>query len=86
MLTHDKIIPSSVDITNKALRLEMVLKHKKEKSALLIVVSVPNDFWTKCCINHEHEQIPGSVKCGQEDLEIEEIWNDSSESQSCRND
>ena len=44
MLTHDKMIPSSVDITNKALRPDMVLKHKKEKSALLIKVSVPNDF------------------------------------------
>ena len=80
MLTHDKIIPSSVDITNKALRLEMVLKHKKEKSALLIVVSVPNDFWTECYKNQEHKQIPGSVKWGQEDLEIEEIWNYTSNS------
>ena len=85
MLTHDKIIPSCVDITNKALRLEMVLKHK-EKSALLIVVSVPNDFWTECDKNQEHEQIPGSVKWGQGDLEIEEIWNDSSDGKSCRND
>ena len=41
MLTHD---PSSVDIANKALRLDIVLKHKKENSALLIEVSVSNDF------------------------------------------
>ena len=41
MLTQDKMIPSSVDITNKALHLDTVLKHKKEKSALLIEVSVP---------------------------------------------
>ena len=44
MLTHDKMIPSSVDIANKALRLDMGLKHKNIKSALLIKVSVPNDF------------------------------------------
>ena len=50
MLTHDKMIPSSVDIANKALRLVIVLKHKKEKSALLIEVSVPND-WINCCRN-----------------------------------
>ena len=44
MLTYDEMIPSSVDIANKALRPDTVLKHKKEKSALLIEVSVPNDF------------------------------------------
>ena len=44
MLTCDTMIPSSVDIANKALCPDMVLKHKKEKSALLIKVSVPNDF------------------------------------------
>ena len=44
MLMHDKMIPSSVDIANKALHLDIVLKHKKEKSVLLIKVSVPNDF------------------------------------------
>ena len=44
MLTHDKMIPSSVNIENKALHPDIVLKHKKEKSALLIEVSVPNDF------------------------------------------
>ena len=44
ILTHDKMIPSSVDIANKALRPDMVLKHKTEKSALLIEVSVSNDF------------------------------------------
>ena len=44
MLTYDKMIPLSVDIANKVLRLVIVLKHKKEKSALLIEVSVPNDF------------------------------------------
>ena len=38
------MIPSSVDIANKALRLDMVLKHKKEKSAFCIEVSVSNDF------------------------------------------
>ena len=44
MLTCDKMIPSSVEIANKALRPDIMLKHKKEKSALLIEVSVPNDF------------------------------------------
>ena len=38
------MIPSSVNIANKALRSDIVLKHKKEKSALLIEVFVPNDF------------------------------------------
>jgi len=38
------MIPSSVDIANKASCPDMLLKHKKEKSALLIEVSVPNDF------------------------------------------
>ena len=33
-----------MDIAKKALRTALVLKHKKEKSALLIEVSVPNDF------------------------------------------
>ena len=44
MLTCEKMIPSSVDIANKALRPDIVLKHKQEWSALLIEVSVPNDF------------------------------------------
>ena len=44
MLMCDKMIPSSVNIANKALRPNIVLTHKKEKSALLIEVSVPNDF------------------------------------------
>jgi len=44
MLMHDKMIQSSVDTANKALRPDIVLKHKKEKSALLIEVSVSNDF------------------------------------------
>ena len=41
---HDKMIPLSVNIANKSLRLDIVLKHKKGKTALLIEVSVPNDF------------------------------------------
>ena len=41
------MIPLSVDIANKALHPDFVLKHKKEKSALLIKVSVPNDFGPK---------------------------------------
>ena len=44
MLTHDKMIPSSLGIANKASCPDIVLKHKKEKLALLIEVSVPNDF------------------------------------------
>ena len=44
MLMCDKMIPSSVNITNKALHPYMVFKHKKENTALLTEVSVPNDF------------------------------------------
>ena len=44
MLTCGKMIPSSVNIANKALHPDIVLKHKKEKSAFLIEVSVPIDF------------------------------------------
>ena len=44
MLTYDKMIQSSVDIANKTLHPDIVLQHKKEKTALLIEVSVPNDF------------------------------------------
>ena len=61
MLMHDKMIPSSVDIANKALRLDIVFKHKKEKSALMIQVSVPNDFGLNAT-NQENDQIPGSEK------------------------
>ena len=44
---YDKMIPSNVDITNKAPRPDTVLNHKKgekKKSELLIEVSGPNDF------------------------------------------
>jgi len=41
---HDKMISSSVDIANKALRPDIMLKHNDENSALLIKFSVPNDF------------------------------------------
>ena len=43
MLMYDNMIPSSVDIANKASRPNMVLKHKKEQSALVIEVSAPNN-------------------------------------------
>ena len=39
-----KKMSGSMHITNKALRLDIVIKHKKEKSAFFIEVSVPNDF------------------------------------------
>ena len=39
-----KKMVGSGDTTNKALCRDIELKHKKEKSALLIEVSVPNDF------------------------------------------
>ena len=38
-----KKMSGSMDITNKALRPDIVPKHKKEKSAFVIEVSVPND-------------------------------------------
>ena len=46
MLTHDLMISSSVtmNIENKALWLDIILRNKKEKKALLIEVSVPSDF------------------------------------------
>ena len=44
MLKYDPVIPSSVDIENKALRPDIVLRHKKEKMAFLIEVAVPSDF------------------------------------------
>ena len=39
-----KKMSGSMDITNKALRPDIVPKHKNEKSAFVIEVSVPNDF------------------------------------------
>ena len=44
MLTYDLMIPSSVNIENKSLQLDIVLRNKKENTALLIGMSVPNDF------------------------------------------
>ena len=40
----DIIIPSSVNIENKALRPDIVLRYKKENMALFIKVSFPSDF------------------------------------------
>ena len=51
-----------MDIANKALCPDIVLKHKKEKKpAFLIEVSVPNDFGLNVT-NEENDQIPGSEK------------------------
>ena len=44
VLTYDLMIPSNVNIENKALRLDIVLRNKKEKTALLIEISVPSNF------------------------------------------
>ena len=44
MLLYDLIIPSSMNMENKALRPDIVLRYKKENKALLIEVSVPSDF------------------------------------------
>ena len=38
------MIPSSVNIENKALLPDIVLRNKKKKTALLIEISVPSDF------------------------------------------
>ena len=44
MLTYDLMIPSSMNIENKALWPDIVLGNKKEKTALLIEISVLSDF------------------------------------------
>ena len=44
MLTYDLKISLSVNIENKALRLDIVLRNKKENTAFLIEISVPSDF------------------------------------------
>ena len=44
MLPYDLMIPSSVNIENKVFRLDIVLRNKKEKTALLIEISVTHDF------------------------------------------
>ena len=44
MLMYNLMIPSSVNIENKALRLDIILRYKNEKTALPIEVSVPSDF------------------------------------------
>ena len=38
------MIPSSMNIENKSLPPDIVLRYKKENKALLIKVSVPSDF------------------------------------------
>ena len=40
----DLVIPSNVNIENKTLRPEFILRNKKEKTALLIEISLPCDF------------------------------------------
>ena len=44
MLTYNLMIPSSMNIENKALQTAFILRNKKEKTALLIEISVPSDF------------------------------------------
>ena len=43
-LTYDLMIPTSVNTENKALRLDIVLRYKMEKKALLIDISILSDF------------------------------------------
>ena len=66
------MIPSSVDIANKAVHPDMVLKDKKEKSALFIEVSVSNDFGLNDTETRKMTKYQDRKKLGQEDLEIEE--------------
>ena len=40
-LTYDLVIPSSVNIENKALRPDITLRYKKKEKALLIEVLIP---------------------------------------------
>ena len=44
MLTYNLMIPLSVNIENKALRPDIVLRYKKENEALLIEVSIHSDL------------------------------------------
>ena len=44
MLAYNLMIPSSVNIENKALRQDIVLRNKKEKTALLTEISVCSSF------------------------------------------
>ena len=44
MLMYDLMIPSSVNIENKALRPDIALRNKKAKTSLLIEISIPSDF------------------------------------------
>ena len=44
MLTYDLMIPSNVNIENKALRPDIILSNKKEKTALLIETSLHTNF------------------------------------------
>ena len=88
ILTHDKMIPSSVDIANKALRPDIPScsnTKRKKKMALLIEVTVPNDFgWNATEIRKmtKYQDLKNEVKR----MWKLKIWNYTSDSWSYRND
>ena len=68
MPTRDKMIPSNVDTANKTSRPDIVLKHKKEKTALLIEVSVPIDYGPIA------PEIRKMTKCLDLKNEVKRMW------------
>ena len=68
MLTYDLMIPLSMNIENKALRPDIVLRNKKERTALLIEISVPSDF----CFNNA--EIKKMTKYQELKNEITRSW------------
>jgi len=66
MLAYNLMIPFSVNIINKALQPNKVVRYKKEKKALLIEVSVPSDFDPN---NSEIKKIPGNITTNKLQLE-----------------
>ena len=45
MLTYDLMITLSVNVENKALQPDIALRNKKEKTALLIEISIPSNVF-----------------------------------------
>ena len=66
MLAYNLMIPFSVNITNKALQPNKVVRYKKQKKALLIEVSVPSGFDPN---NSEIKKIPGNITTNKLQLE-----------------
>ena len=68
MLTYDLMIPSSMNIENKTLQPDIVLRYKKEKKALLIGVSVPSYFGV------DNAEIKKMTKYQDLNNEVKRFW------------